>query len=61
MKTQTLRVCLLNTYGKSLNQVPTKSQKQQTPLLPSHKLPAFLASFPSVDQILMVLGPLPLE
>lgn len=61
MKMQTLRVCFLKTYDKSLNQVLTKSQKQQTLLLPSHKLPASLASFPSVDQILMVLGPLPLE
>lgn len=61
MKMQTLCVCFLKTYDKSLNQVPTKSQKQQTLLLPSHKLPASLASFPSVDQILMVLGPLPLE
>lgn len=61
MKMQTFRVCFLKTYDKSLNQVPTKSQKQQTLLLPSHKLPASLASFPSVDQILMVLGPLPLE
>lgn len=58
---QTLCVCFLKTYGKSLNQVPTKSQKKQTPLLPSHKLPASLASFPSDDQILMVFGPLPLE
>lgn len=61
MKMQTLCVCFLKTYDKSLNQVPTKSQKQQTLFLPSHKLPASLASFPSVDQILMVLGPLPLE
>lgn len=61
MKMQTLRVCFLKTYDKSLNQVPTKSQKQQTLLLPSHKLPASLASFPSVDQSLMVFGPLPLE
>ena len=61
MKMQTLGVCVLKTYGKSLNQVPTKSQKKQTPFLPSHKLPASLASFPSADQILIVLGPLPVE
>lgn len=35
MKMQTLSVCLLKTYGKSLNQVPTQSQRKQTPYSPA--------------------------